>query len=141
MKLINLSLYAEGYYSGSTYEENRWVKADTYEKIKEDLPEEIYCGELDGKHSEIYGDVEVQDWFKTDEDLIKSGDAECDGEKLRYKLFDIYENHNLDFESEEKEIEEYLNLLDRYVEVTVNIPQSKKDKLFEFVDGLKQMKE
>lgn len=141
MRLININLYAEGYYSGSTYEENQWVKADSYEKIKDDLPEEICCGELDGKHSEVYGDIEIQDEFKNDEDLANAGDGACDGERLRYRLIDVYKIHNLDFESEEREIEKYLSSLDRYVEVTVNIPQSKKDKLFEFVDSLKQMKE
>lgn len=141
MKLINLSLYAEGYYSGSTYEENIWIKANSYEKIKDDLPEEIFCGELDGKHSQVYGDIEIQDWFESDEDLIKAGNATCDGDNLRNELIDIYENHNLDFESEEKEIGEFLNSLDRYIEITVNIPQSKKDELFEFVESLKQMEE
>lgn len=141
MRLINISLYAEGYYSGSTYEENRWIKADSYEKIKDDLPEEIYCGELDGKYSEVCGDVEIQDWFETDEDLIKSGDGACDGQRLRYKMVEIYEKHNLDFQSEEKEIEDFLNSLDRCVEVTVNIPLSKKDKLHEYVELLNQEKE
>lgn len=141
MRLVNLSLYAEGYYSGSTYEENIWVKSDSYEKIKSDLPEEIFGGELDGKHSEVYGDIEIQDWFESDEDLIKAGSGECDGDNLRNELIDIYKNHNLDFESEEKEIEDFLNSLDRYIEVTVNIPQSKKDKLYKFVESLKQRKE
>lgn len=141
MRLININLYAEGYYSGSTYEENRWVRADSYEKIKEALPEEIYCGELDGKHSEVSGDIEIQDDFNNDEDLEMAGDGACDGDRLRDVLADIYQDHNLDFDSEEKEIEEYLNSLDRYVEVTVNIPQSKRDELYKFVDDLKRMKE
>lgn len=141
MKLVNINLYAEGYYSGSTYEENRWVRADSYEKIKDALPEEIYCGELDGKHSEVSGDIEIQDDFNDDEDLEMAGDGGCDGERLRDVLVNIYQDHSLDFDSEEKEIEDYLNSLDRYVEVTVNIPQSKRDELYKFVDDLKRMKE
>ena len=46
MELVNVSLFAEGYYSGETYEENIWIKKSSYEKLKDDFPEEIGCGEL-----------------------------------------------------------------------------------------------
>lgn len=141
MKLLNLILYAEGDYSGSTYEENRWIKYESYEKIKDDLPEEICCGDLDGKHSEVYGDIEIQDEFENDEDLREAGVGDCDGDKLRYKLIDIYENHNLNFEAEEEEIEQFLETLDGYVEVTVDIPLSQRDELYKYVEILKKKKD
>ncbi len=136
MKLVNLSLYAEGYYSGRTYEENRWVKADSYEKIKGDLTEDIFCGELDGKHSQTYGEIEAQDWFANDDDLVKAGDGVCEGEQLRNELVEIYKKHNLDFETEEKEVAKYLESLDRYIDVTVSVLQSQKDELDSFIDNL-----
>lgn len=53
MELVNVNLFAEGYYSGSTYEDNIWIKKSSYEKLANVFPEEISCGELDGKHDEV----------------------------------------------------------------------------------------
>lgn len=140
MKLVNLILYAKGEYSGTIYEENRWVKSESYEKIKNDLPKEICCGELDGKHSgvEVYGDIEIQDEFENDEDLREAGVGKCDGNNLRDELIDIYKNHGLNFETEEKETEQFLESLDRYVEVTIIVPLSKRDKLYKYVQILRK---
>ena len=35
MNLVNLNFYAEGYYSGQTYEENILITEDFYNKIKD----------------------------------------------------------------------------------------------------------
>lgn len=43
MKFVNLKVRAKGYYSLSTYEENRLVKADTFNKICDDLIEKRYA--------------------------------------------------------------------------------------------------
>ena len=34
MDIVNLNFYAEGYYSGSTYEENITVSKEFYKKLK-----------------------------------------------------------------------------------------------------------
>ena len=52
MELVNVCLFAEGYYSESTYEDNIWIKKSSYEKLKDIFPTEIGCGELDGKFSD-----------------------------------------------------------------------------------------
>lgn len=44
MELVNVCLFAEGYYSGSTYEDNIWIKKSSYEKLKDIFPKEIGCG-------------------------------------------------------------------------------------------------
>lgn len=49
MELVNINLSAEGYYSGSTYKYNILIKKSSYEKLMDIFPEEISCGELDGK--------------------------------------------------------------------------------------------
>ena len=79
MELVNVCLFAEGYYSGSTYEDNIWIKKSSYEKLKDIFPTEICCGELDGKFSEVMGNVEIQDDWHTDEEYSKAGDAKHDG--------------------------------------------------------------
>ena len=33
MELVNVNLFAEGYYSGRTYEDNIWIKKSSYEKL------------------------------------------------------------------------------------------------------------
>ena len=72
MELVNVCLFAEGYYSGSTYEDNIWIKKSSYEKLKDIFPTEIGCGELDGKFSEVMGDVEIQDDWETDVDYAQA---------------------------------------------------------------------
>ena len=136
MELVNVNLYACAYYSGSKYEDNIWIKKSSYEKLKDVFPEEISCGELDGKHSEIFGDVEIQDRWETDEDYAKAGIASCDGDTLENSLIDLYNENGLDWEEEQKEIKEYFDNLDVWEDVTVSIPSSKKIDLMAFVDTL-----
>lgn len=137
MELVNVCLFAEGYYSEATYEENIWIKESSYEKLRDIFPTEISCGELDGKHSDVMGEVEIQDNWETDEDYAKAVVAECDGDYLELELEDLYKSNNLDWDSEQKEIKEYFNNLDVWEEVTVNIPSSKKSELMKFVKTLK----
>lgn len=138
MELVNVCLYAEGYYSEATYEDNIWIKESSYEKLRDIFPTEISCGELDGKHSDVYGDVEIQDEWETDEDYAEAGIAKCDGEILEDELKDLYRDNNLDWEAEQKEIKEYLDSLDLCEDVTVRIPASKKSELMRFVKTLKE---
>lgn len=111
MELVNVNLYAEGYYSGSTYEDNIWIKKSSYEKLKDIFPTEIDCGELDGKHSEVIGDVEIYSVCKTDEDYAEAGIPECDGDNLELELKYLYEENGLDWVAEQKEIKEYFDSL------------------------------
>ena len=52
------------------------------EKLRDIFPTEIGCGELDGKFSEVMGNVEIQDDWHTDEEYSKAGDAKHDGDYL-----------------------------------------------------------
>lgn len=136
MELVNINLFAEAYYSGRTYEDNIWIKKTSYEKLMDVFPEEISCGELDGKHSEVMGEVDVQDYSYTDEYYAKNADVAHDGDRLEWSLRDLYESNGLDWVEEQKEITEYLNYLDLYEEVTVSVPHSKVKELMKFVDNL-----
>lgn len=136
MELVNVNLYAMGYYSEATYEDNIWIKKSSYEKLRDAFPLQIYCGELDGKYSEVMGDVEIQNDWHTDEEYAKAGIAKCDGDYLKNELIDLYGANNLDWKSEQKEIKEYFNSLDVWKSVIVNIPSSKEKELLEFVENL-----
>ena len=108
MELVNVNLFAEAYYSGSIYEDNIWIKKSSYEKLMSVFPEEISCGELDGKHSEVMGEVKVQDYSYTDEYYAKNSDITNDGDYLELSLRDLYESNGLDWVEEQKEIIEYI---------------------------------
>lgn len=136
MELVNINLFAEAYYSGRTYEDNIWIKKSSYEKLMGVFPKEISCGELDGKYSEVIGEVEVQDYSHTDEYYAKNADIAHDGDYLEWSLRDLYESNGLDWVEEQKEINEYLSHLDLYEEVTVSVPHSKVKELMKFVDNL-----
>ena len=136
MELVNINLFAEAYYSGITYEDNIWIKKTSYEKLMDIFPEEISCGELDGKYSEVMGEVNVQDYSYTDEYYAKNADMAHDGSYLKWSLRDLYESNGLDWVEEQKEITEYLSRLDLYEEVTVSVPHSKVKELMKFVDNL-----
>lgn len=72
MELVNINLYAVAYYSEATYEDNIWIKKSSYEKLKDNFPTEIYIGDLDGKYSEVKGNIEIQNDWHTDEEYAKS---------------------------------------------------------------------
>lgn len=137
MELVNVCLFAEGYYSESTYEDNIWIKKSSYEKLKDIFPTEIDCGELDGKFSEVMGNVEIQDDWETDTDYAQAGVSKCDGDYLKWELKDLYKDNNIDWNSEQKEIKEYFDNLDVWEEVTVSVPSSKRSELMKFVETLK----
>ena len=136
MELVNVNLYAEGYYSGATYEDNIWIKESSYERLRDIFPTEISCGELDGKHSEVMGEVEIQNNWHTDEDFAKAGRSEGDGDRLELELVDLYNEHGLDWDAEQDEIDEYFDGLDIWKDVTITLPESKIPALRKYADCL-----
>lgn len=136
MELVNVCLYGEAYYSNATYEDNIWIKKSSYEQLKDIFPEEGYCGELDGKHSDTHGDTEIQNEWNTDEEYAKCGWNRCDGDYLEDSLRDLYSSNNIDWTAEQKEIKEYFDSLDVWKDVTVSIPKSKIEEFYRFVSEL-----
>jgi len=137
MNVVNLCFYAEGYYSGQTYEENVLISEEFYEKIKDSISEmEVYIDELDGKHSEILGEIDIQPC--DEKDIPKwYTNTKSDGEKFRERLYYLCEDLGLDLNSDEEEVNKYIETLDYNIDVTVSVKKSDKDKLIKFVEGLK----
>lgn len=137
MDLVLVRLSAVGYYSEAEYEDNIWIKKSSYEKLKDTFPSEVCCGELDGKHSEVMGDIDIEDLDFTEADYVKLAAVECDGDTLEWSLKDLYDENDLDFKQEQKEIEEYFNTLDVWEDVTIKIPRSLKTSVLEYVEKLR----
>jgi len=138
MKLVNVILYACAYYSEAEYEDNIWIKDETYQIIKEDIPDEIFCGELDGKHSQVDGDVEFK--YFDEAALLEYCDGyelETSGCRLEEEIIDVYEKYHLNFEKEQEEIKAYIESLDNKVDVTIRVKKSKKEELIKFAETLK----
>lgn len=137
MDIVNLNFYAEGYYSGSIYEENITVSKEFYEKIRDKLEEmEVCVYELDGKHSTTYGNIEVQSC--NEEDIIDWWEeTENDGSFFYSELSWICQCYfNLDLDKEIKEVEEYIDSLDTYEKIEIRVKKSQMDKLVEFMHKL-----
>lgn len=137
-KYIQLSIFAEGGYSGATYEEYRFITKEIWEKIEDEIDRQFYIYELDGKHSCCECDFEVEEF--TEEELIQEETVSSDGNSLKYHLVDVMEKLGNDnaktiLSEIENEVKK-LSTLYPYEDVTVKIRKENKEKLMEFVKGL-----
>ena len=147
MDIVKLNVYAEAYYSGATYEEDVVISKNLYEKIKTELDEYdsennenasgIYVGELDGKHSEVEGDLSVE-IYSEDEVGDYSWDLNEDEDSLYYKVKDICDEKNLDLDKDIENVKEYLKNIDSYVEICIRTKKSNVDKIKEYAESLEQ---
>lgn len=82
------------------------------------------------------GEVEIQNNWHTDEDFAKAGRSEGDGDCLELELIDLYNEHGLDWDAEQDEIDEYFDGLDIWKDVTITLPESKIPALRKYADCL-----
>lgn len=145
MDIVKLNVYAEAYYSGSTYEEDVVISKSLYEKIKTELDEYdsennenargVYVGELDGKHSEVEGYLSVE-VYSEEEIADCSWDLNNDGNCLYYKVKDICDENNLDLDTDIKSVQDYLKNVNSYVEISITVKKSDVDKIKEYAESL-----
>lgn len=141
MDLVFISVYAEAYYSTAEYYDSFWIKRSSYEKIKDDISDEIYCGELGGKHNETMGSVTVyKDTCTEEEYATEAHEAVQDGYRLESYLEDLYSNVNIDFKQEQQEINKFFENIDADEKVILRVPRSKVNDLVEYADNLKKMR-
>lgn len=135
-KYILLSIFAEGSYSGATYEENCVLTKKIWDAIKDSFDDEFYVYELDGKHSCCKCVFWVEKLTEEDlskEDIIKN----CDGEELFLRLAETMEESGYEDASGilcgiEKEVKNQYP----YTEVTVKVRKENVEKLEELVKRL-----
>lgn len=154
--LIKLNLYAEAYYSGAEYNEvvfitpQDYIKyfgsgqdtdAETFEEYVENQWDgrEVYVGELDGKHSEVSGDVEVDFWdaeriAEDFEPTDNDGDYLID--KLVGKAKSLGESRFEIIENIKKHVNEVIEGIGTKVTIECRIPKDKVDELRAFVEQL-----
>lgn len=145
MDIVKLNVYAEAYYSGAVYEEDVVISKSLYEKIKTELDEYnsennenasgIYVGELDGKHSEVEGDLYIE-VYSEDEVAGCDWNLNEDGDRLYYKVKDICDEKNLDLDEDIKTVKEYLKNVDSYVEISIRTKKSNVEKIREYANSL-----
>ena len=125
MDLVKLYCYGEAYYSGATYREVIYLLKEDYRKLNWDLTEEeIWLGELDGKHSEVYGDVFISE-IKEEEQENYNFETDDDGDCLFNHL--IYEREGITEEMIEgmvKRALDYIETIDSLVDVTYRVRKS-----------------
>ena len=157
--LIEFNLYALAYYSEAEYNETIFITPqdyikyfgsgqDTDDKTFEEYVKnqwdgrEIYVGELDGKHSEVYGNVEVDFW---DAERIAEywEQPDNDGDNLLDELADSAVGGNLSYKDKQKFIDdiklhvnEVIESIGTKVTVECRVPKNKVDELKAFVKQL-----
>lgn len=138
MNLVNLNFYAEGYYSGQTYEENILITEDFYNKIKNEIEElEVYVYDIDGDNSEVLGDIDIQfckekdieDWYQIPKN---------DGYIFWEHLEEVCQDLELDLPENNKIAKEYTELFDYKIEMTFNVRKSQIDKIKKFIEELEE---
>lgn len=136
MDLINICIYADGYYSDASYEENRTITKKSYNRLKDKINNlNITIGGLDGKHSEVLAEIDIQE-FNEDFQFGLNNECRIDGEALYYPLKELFEEIGLDLDSEITEVNAYIDNLDNYVTYEFRIRKSNYDKVKRFVEAL-----
>ena len=142
MNLVKLHCCGEGYYSGKTYNETIFLLEEDYEKLNWDLDEEeVYIGELDGKHSEVYGEVCVCKIKEEDQENYDFGIID-DGKCLFNHL--IYEREDITKEmlgEMMKRAFDYIESMDSLVEVTYKVKRSQVKYLDKVYNEIKYLDE
>lgn len=140
MELVKLSVFAEAYHTGIIYKENIWIKKSSYGKIKDNLPTEFIIEGLDGEHSEIICNIEVQSVWNSVKEYAKAYTNPDLNNGFRLEAFLEYlykdDDLNLDWESEQEEIKKFFANIDTWETIKVFIPSSKVDKLNKFLETL-----
>ena len=128
MDIIKLYCYGEAYYSGATYREVVYLLKEDYRELNlGDLTEEeVYIGELDGKYSEIYGDIFISE-IKEGEQENYNFETVDDGDCLFCHLIELGRDKGIEEEVIEKMIRrayDYIENIDSLVDVTYRVRKS-----------------
>lgn len=138
MNLVKISAYACGYYSENEYKETVYITEESYMKLKEEIDYmDISIAELDGKHSEVEAEIEIE-ILSAEQQLLEIFDKKNDGYCLYWVLDGIFGDKNMDFYNERMRIKEYIDSLDSLIEVTYTIKKSNLDTVNNFVRNLEE---
>ena len=139
MDLVEISVYAEGYYSESEYNEVFYLPKDYYEEnVKDKIPNKFCISELDGKFSETDADITISyiPSEKQSEYIFNLYTYACDMRDHIYYAFQKVEESE-EFKEQMKLSKEYINSLDRLIDMKVRVRKSQVEKVNEFIKSLK----
>lgn len=137
MKITEISLSAVGYYSGNEYFEALYVSSEFYSKIKEQVEKlQICIAELDGKFSDVEGDIDTLECDDTEPFNFDDND----GDDLYLGVSLICQDLGLDLDAELERVKTHVRGIDGFVEMTVKVRKSNIEKVREFVKSLEEMK-
>ena len=159
--LIELNLYAVGHYSGAEYNEvvfitpQDFVKyfgsgqdtdAETFDEYVKELWDgrELSVGELDGKHSDVYGEVEVDFWDANRiaeywEQPSNDGDRLLD--KIGYEIVPDsmqYKKRREILEEIQQHVKDVVESIGTKVTISCKVPKDKVKELETFVAKLNE---
>lgn len=128
---VRLSVDVMAYYSGNTYYEEVFLPKEVWDEIKDEMPMHIYISELDGKHSEVKAEIDVEE-FNENELVTYLPDQENDGEDLFYHIYEYLDENKYNDEYLLNVQEEIENL--RQVEtLTIKIKTQDKDQVMKLL--------
>ncbi|EQB4340947.1 hypothetical protein ACYJ2U_001665 [Clostridium botulinum] len=134
MNLVNINVYGEAYYSGVEYRETIFLLEEDYIKLEKDFNRmEIGLGELDGKHSEVFGEVEVE--YITEEKQLdyRYNFYDDDGDRLYWELFNVAYDKKMKLEEMIERSNDYISNLDSLIDVTHTVRKSQVKKLNDWI--------
>ena len=127
---IRLSIDVEGYWSGSTYYEEVFLPKEVWEEIKDSIQMHTYIHGLDGKHSEVKAEIDVDDW--TEEQLIRYSPQSNDGENLFDHVYEYLDEDKYD-NSYLLKIQEEVESYSQVDSMTIKFNKQNRDKIMEIL--------
>ena len=130
MNLIKINVYGEGYHSGAEYNETIFLLEEDYKLLSENLQDkEIYLGELDGKHSEVMGEIDVEIISEACQLNYDFGVSD-DGDTLYWELNELTDNLKSMIERANK----YISTIDSMTTISFNVRKSQVKTVKEIVN-------
>lgn len=130
MNYVKLTVDAEAYYSGNTYYEEVILPMDVWEEIKDNFSFEIYLGELDGKHSNVRADIEVDEI--TEEELEMRKRPSEDGESLFYHIYEYLDEEKYD-RCYLSNIQEQVDSMSKVESMRIRFKKDDKEKIIQLI--------
>lgn len=130
---IRLTLDVTAYYSGNSYYEEVFLPKEVWEEIKDNIQMYTYIYELDGKHSEVKADIQVEEF--NEEQLARYLPSQPDdGEDLFYHVYEYLDEDKYD-NSYLMKIQEEVAALRQVETMTIKFKSHDKDEIMELLKG------
>jgi hypothetical protein len=128
---VKLTIDVEGYWSGSTYYEEVFLPKEAWEEIKDNIQMHTYICELDGKHSEVKADIEVEEYNEVQLALYQPAQSD-DGEDLFYHVYEYLDEDKYD-RSYLMKIQEEVGSYSQVDTMRIKFNKKNKDKIMELL--------